>query len=373
MAGLGFEPHSPGQTGALAGIRVLDLSRVLGGPYCTQILGDHGADVLKIEPPGGDETRAWGPPFRDGTASYYLAVNRNKRTARLDLSTPQAQQAVLGLLSECDVVVENFRAGTMEKWGLGPQALQERFPRLVYCRVTGFGETGPMGGLPAYDTAVQAMVGLMSLNGPADGGPCRVGFPVIDLVTGMNAALGVMMALQERQRSGRGQYVEAALYDSGISLLHPYAGNYFLSGQPPARVGNAHSNIYPYDVFDTATVPIYLAVGNDMQFERLMRHLGRADVLDDPRFGANRSRSEHRAALRALLAGLFQALDGEPLAQALLDAGVPCSPVLTVEKVLAHPQTAERAMVARIGEHYAGLASPIKLGRTPASYRIAPA
>ncbi|MFQ1062508.1 CaiB/BaiF CoA transferase family protein [Bordetella trematum] len=364
-----FLPRAQPGSGALAGIRVLDLSRVLGGPYCTQILGDHGADVIKLEPPGGDETRTWGPPFQEGTASYYLGINRNKRCRRLDLSSPAGQQEVLRLLQDSDVLVENFRVGTMEKWGLGPQQLQARFPRLVYCRVTGFGEQGPLGGQVAYDTAIQAMVGLMSLNGHAESGPCRVGFPVVDLVTGMNAALGVMMALQERERSGRGQFVEAALYDSGVSLLHPYAANYFLTGAPPARVGNAHSNIYPYDVFETATVPLYLAVGNDGQFQRLADCLGLRELAEDARFASNEARSRHRQALRAALTQALAGHRGEDLAQALGRAGVPCSPILSVPEVLSHPQTAARGMVVNIGT-YTGLASPIKLDRTPASYRL---
>lgn len=372
MEKMDFLPRADGQPGALAGIRVLDLSRVLGGPFCTQILGDHGADVLKVEPPSGDETRTWGPPFQNGTASYYLGINRNKRNIALDLSTQTGQAEVLRLASQADVLVENFKAGTMERWGLDATALMNRFPRLVYCRVTGFGETGPLGGLPAYDTAMQALVGLMSLNGPPEGGPCRVGFPVIDMVTGLNAALGVMFALQERQHSGRGQVVEAALYDCGLSMLHPYAANYFLTGKAPVRVGNAHSNIYPYDVFETQTVPVYVAVGNDTQFSRLCRHLGREDIARDERFRTNGDRSGHRDALRVLLADLIRPADGDRLATDLMQAGVPCGPVLTVDQSLAQPQTAERDMVVKIGDDYTGLGSPIKLSRTPASYRIAP-
>ncbi|UUX97858.1 CaiB/BaiF CoA transferase family protein [Aquabacterium sp. J223] len=373
MATTDFLPRGTPQPGALAGIRVLDLSRVLGGPFCTQILGDHGADVVKVEPPSGDETRTWGPPFKDGTASYYIGINRNKRNRVVNLATAEGRSEVLALIAQCDVLVENFRAGTMERWGLDPASLQRRFPRLVYCRVTGFGDTGPLGGLPAYDTAVQAMVGLMSLNGPADGEPCRVGFPVIDMVTGLNAALGVMFALQERERSGKGQFVESALYDSGLSMLHPYAANYFLSGRTPARVGNAHSNIYPYDVFPTQSVALYLAVGNDVQFARLCAHLGQGELANDARFRSNSDRSRHRDALREVLAALILPGDGHRLALGLMAAGVPCGPVLTVDQALAHAQTAERGMVVAIGDTYTGLGSPIKLSRTPATYRIAPA
>ncbi|WP_066269958.1 CaiB/BaiF CoA transferase family protein [Hydrogenophaga palleronii] len=372
MASQAFLPRDAAQPGALAGIRVLDLSRVLGGPFCTQILGDHGADIIKVEPPKGDETRTWGPPFKEGTASYYIGINRNKRTMVVDLASRQGQAEVLALIAECDVLVENFRSGTMERWGLDPETLQRRFPRLVYCRVTGFGETGPLGGLPAYDTAMQALTGLMSLNGPSDGGPCRVGFPVIDMVTGLNAALGVMFALQERERSGTGQFVESALYDCGLSMLHPYASNYFLSGQAPARVGNAHSNIYPYDVFETQSVSVYLAVGNDGQFARLCGYLGQEELASDRRFRSNSDRSMHRDALRDVLTDLIRPFDGSRLAIELMKAGVPCGPVLTVDQALAHPQTAERGMVVEIGDGYTGIGSPIKLSRTPATYRIAP-
>jgi len=228
--------------GALAGIRVIDLSRVLGGPYCGQILADHGAEVLKIEPPQGDETRTWGPPFENGVASYYMGLNRNKTGMHLDLTQPEGRETLLGLLEGAD-------------------------PKLVHCRVSGFGADGPLGGLPGYDAAIQAMTGLMSVNGEVGSEPLRIGLPVVDMVTGLNAVIGVLLALQERQRSGRGQFVEAALYDCGLSLLHPHAANWFGDGRLPGRTGNAHPNIYPYDAFPTRTVPVFLAVGNDRQFQ----------------------------------------------------------------------------------------------------------
>ena len=252
--------------GSLEGLKVIDLSRVLGGPYCTQILADHGADVLKIEPPQGDETRGWGPPFDGhGTASYFLGLNRNKRGMTLDLTQAPQREALLALLEDADVLVENFKTGTLEKWGLGFDALHARFPRLVHCRVSGFGADGPKGGLPGYDAAIQAMVGLMSVNGETDangGGPVRIGVPVVDIATGLNAALGIMFALRERERSGQGQFVEAALYDCGLSLLHPHSANHLLDARiVPGRSGNAHPNICPYDTFATGSTPIFLAVG----------------------------------------------------------------------------------------------------------------
>ena len=359
--------------GSLAGVKVIDLSRVLGGPYCTQILADHGADVLKIEPPQGDETRGWGPPFdADGTASYFLGLNRNKRGATLDLSRPAQRAELLALLSDADVLVENFKTGTLEKWGLGFDVLHARFPRLVHCRVSGFGADGPLGGLPGYDAAIQALAGLMSVNGEAGGAPLRVGLPVVDMVTGLNAALGVLMALKERERSGLGQFVEASLYDCGLSLLHPHAANHLLDGRIPGRSGNAHPNIYPYDSFATGGEPIFLAVGNDRQFATLCKVIGLEALAGDARYTSNGLRSVNRAALKADLERLLARFECQPLADELVRAGVPCAPIQDVATALAAPHTAHREMVVSIGQHYRGVGSPIKLSRTPASNRLAP-
>lgn len=362
----------PSQPGALAGIRVLDLSRILGGPYCGQILGDHGADVLKVEPPGGDDTRTWGPPFRDGVASYYHGLNRNKRIQHLDLTTAEDRERLLALVVEADVLIENFKTGTMERWGIGQAGLSQRFPRLVWCRVTGFGSDGPLGALPGYDAAVQAMTGIMSINGEADGGPLRVGLPVVDMVTGMNAALGVLMALQERQRSGRGQLVEAALYDSGLALLHPHAANWFMDGRAPKRTGNAHPNIYPYDALRTGTDPVFVAVGNDRQFGAFCRVIGLPDLAAHADYATAGARSANRDALKAALEAQMAALDGRALVEDLMAAGVPAAPVLDVESALRHPHTAHRGMVVEMEGGWRGLGSPIKLDRTPASYRHVP-
>jgi crotonobetainyl-CoA:carnitine CoA-transferase CaiB-like acyl-CoA transferase len=358
--------------GALDGIKVIDLSRVLGGPYCTQILADHGADVLKVEPPQGDETRGWGPPFNaDGTASYFLGLNRNKRGTTMDLSQAVERELLFTLLQDADVLVENFKTGSMEKWGLGFDTLHARFPRLVHARVSGFGADGPKGGLPGYDAAIQALSGIMSINGEPDGQALRVGVPVVDVVTGLNAALGIMFALQERTRSGLGQFVEAALYDCGLSLLHPHAANHLLDGRPSVRSGNAHTNISPYDTFATATEPIFLAVGNDRQFATLCQHLGDANIARDPRFGSNADRYQHRVALKALIEQHLADKPCQTFADALVRAGVPCAPIQSVEAALADPHTQHRQMVVRTGDHV-GLASPIKLSRTPATYRLEP-
>lgn len=359
--------------GALEGIRVVDLSRVLGGPFSTQVLADHGASVIKVEPPGGDETRGWGPPFLGDTASYFLGLNRNKRGMALDLSQPRGRDVLLRLLEDADVLVENFKSGTMEKWGLGYEgALQARFPRLIYCRVSGFGETGPFGGLPGYDAVAQAMSGLMSVNGEKGGGPLRMGAPVIDMVTGLNAALGVLLALQERSVSGKGQLVESALYDSGVSLMHPHLPNYFLSGRSSAPSGNAHPNICPYDAYATATTPIFLAVGNDAQFAKLAALLGNPELAARREFKTNRDRLEHAALLRQEIEACTKTLDGVDLAQRLMDGGVPCGSIVNTATVAEHEHTRHREMVVEIGGDYKGVGSPIKLSRTQASYRTAP-
>ncbi|VWX61592.1 Carnitine dehydratase [Burkholderiales bacterium 8X] len=357
--------------GALHGIRVIDASRVLGGPYCGQILADHGADVLKIEPPQGDETRTWGPPFENGVASYYVGLNRNKRGLRLDLTTDDGRQQLLTLLEGADVLLENFKTGTLEKWGLGYEVLSRRHPRLIHCRVSGYGANGPLGGIPGYDAAIQALSGIMSVNGDAGGEPLRVGLPVVDMVTGLNAAIGILLALQERARSDKGQFVEAALFDSGLSLLHPHAANLFGGAGEPRRTGNAHPNIYPYDSFETRTTPVFLAVGNDRQFQQLCRFLGEPELAMRVEFATARDRSVNRAALRSELLRLLAAVDGASVVEPLSKAGVPCAPVLSVPEALALPHTAHREMIVEM-PGYKGIASPIKLSRTPATYRMPP-
>lgn len=357
--------------GSLANLRVIDASRVLGGPYAGQILADHGADVVKLEPPAGDETRGWGPPFLGDAASYFLGLNRNKRGIAVDLSHDMGRELLLALLEDADVLIENFKTGTMERWGLGHNELAKRFPRLVHCRVSGFGADGPMGGLPGYDAAIQALCGIMSVNGEAGGQPLRVGLPVVDMVTGLNATIGILMALNERATSGKGQFVETSLYDCGVSLLHPHLPNYYLSGKVAGTTGNAHPNICPYDTFATGTKPIFLAVGNNRQFATLCRMIGRPDLPEDARFVSNSQRNIHRDALKAELEAALAAFDCADLSERLIKAGVPCGAVRTIDQVIADPHTIHREMVVDIGD-YRGTGSPIKLSRTPASYRRAP-
>lgn len=359
------------RTGALAGVRVIDASRVLGGPFCGQILGDHGADVLKIEPPMGDETRGWGPPFAGDAASYFIGVNRNKRDVPIDVTQPLGQELLLRLLEDADVLIENFKIGTLEKWGLGGDELRRRFPRLVHCRISGFGADGPYGGQPGYDAAVQAMTGLMSVNGEPDGQPLRMGVPIIDMVTGMNGVIGILLALQERNRSGEGQFVEATLYDSGVSMLHPQLPNFYLNGKVPQRSGNRHPNICPYDAFETSTVPLFLAVGNNRQFATLCKVLGKPELGADERYATNALRNQHRDELRAELEALLARRDGQQLARELVAAGVPCGPVRTIDQVVADPHTHHRGMIVDIDD-YRGTGAPVKLSRTPATYRRRP-
>jgi crotonobetainyl-CoA:carnitine CoA-transferase CaiB-like acyl-CoA transferase len=365
-------------SGALAGIRVIDLTRVLGGPYCTQILGDYGAEVIKVEPPQGDETRDWGPPFDEGRdASYFIGVNRNKRSLGLDLSRPEGRDVLLRLLEGADALVENFKPGTMERWGLGyEEVLQARFPRLIHCRISGFGADGPMGGLPGYDAVIQAMVGMFSINGmPPDaqenGGPTRIGIPLVDLGTGLYAAIALLMALVERARSGRGQFIDTTLYDAGIALMHPHIPNYVLSGRVPALTGNAHPNISPYDKFPTRTVDVFLAVGNDRAFGRLCVELGAPELAGDPRFRTNGDRLRHRTELTVQLAALLVDQDGEELCKRLLAGGVPAGPVRDVAQVWADDHTRHRAMAAEI-DTYKGWGLPIKFSRTPGAIARTP-
>jgi crotonobetainyl-CoA:carnitine CoA-transferase CaiB-like acyl-CoA transferase len=359
--------------GALAGIRVIDLTRVLGGPYCTQMLGDHGAEVIKLEPPGGDETRGWGPPNRDedGAAAYFVGVNRNKQNIALDLTKPRGRDVLLRLLEDADVLVENFKAGTLERWGIGYETLKDRFPRLIHCRVSGFGADGPLGGRVGYDAVIQGMAGLMSVNGDVGSDPLRIGIPLVDLSTGLNAMIGILLALIERGRSGQGQFVEAALFDSAIALLHPHLANFFLSGNKPVRSGNAHPNVAPYDCFATRSVAIFLGVGNDGQFAKFCKIIGHPEWLEDARFASNMLRGRNRAALRAVIAPVLAELDGQVTADTLLEAGVPCGPVLEIDAVIDHPHTRHRRMVVE-QDGYRGFGTPVKLSRTPGAVRSVP-
>lgn len=357
--------------GALAGLRVIDLTRVLAGPYCTQILADHGAEVVKIEPPQGDETRSWGPPFKEGFSAYFSGANRNKRSLALDLGRPEGREVLLRLLEGADALIHNFKPGGMEKWGLGYEDLKERFPKLVYCHISGFGADGPLGGFPGYDAAVQAMTGLMSVNGAPGGGPMRLGSPMTDLGTGLYAAIAILMALIERQRSGLGQKLETTLYDCALTLAHPQAANTLMSGITPVSTGNGHPNIVPYDLFPTRTRPLYLAIGNNGQFAKFCAMVGLEETAKDPRFASNAERIRNRAALTEILRAHLKDFDAEELEPRLLAEGVPAGVARNLDEALEHPHTAHRGMLAE-REGYRGVATPVKLSRTPSETRRRP-
>ena len=362
----------PDSRQALAGLRVLDLSRVLAGPYCTQMLGDQGASVLKIEPPQGDETRLFGPPFVGDDAAYFMSINRNKQAISLDLNHAEARAVLLRLLEATDVLVENFLPGTMEKWGLGYEdVLAARFPRLIYCRITGFGLDGPLGGLPGYDAVLQAMSGLMSINGDAGGGATRIGIPLVDIVTGLHSAFGVLTALAERTRSGRGQLIDACLYDTAMSLLIPHAANWMASGKVPGRTGSGHPNISPYDKYTARDGEIFLGVANDGQFRKFSAAIGHPEWNEDARFRDGRARMANRAAMRAAIEDALGKFDSAPLCAQLMAAGVPAGPVQTVDQSVQHAHTAHRKMKVDI-DGAALLGLPIKLARTPGAVSKAP-
>ncbi len=360
------------KVGPLAGWKIIDLSRVLGGPYCTQLLGDLGAEVIKIEPPQGDETREWGPPYTDGEAAYFVGVNRNKKSLALDLAKPEGKAVLLRLLEGADALVENFKTGSLEKWGLGyHEVLAKKFPTLIHCRVTGFGGDGPLGGYPGYDAVLQAMCGLISVNGPPDAGGVRLGIPIVDIATGLFAVNAILAAAVERHKSGKGQSVEASLFDTGIALQHPHAANWFMSVKKPVLVGNAHTNIAPYDAFPTKTGGVYLSVGNDGQFLKLCQELGVPEMAKDPRFLTNSERLQNKAVLRDEIVRHLADKDAEPFCLKLLDAGIPAGPILDMKGILTHPHAKHRKMVLEQG-NYKGVGTAIKFSRTPASLRRTP-
>ncbi|MCD0497816.1 CoA transferase [Achromobacter sp. MY14] len=362
--------------GALEGIRVIDLSRVLAGPLCTQMLSDQGASVIKVEPPGGDETRALGPPVNaDGDAAYFTAVNRGKRAIGLDLSLPDGRDVLLRLLEQADVLVENFIPGTMAKWGLDYEAdLKPRFPQLIYCAISGFGEDGPLGGLPGYDAILQAMCGLMSVNGDAASGPTRIGIPIVDHLTGYTAQSGILLALYHRARTGQGQRVDVTLFDTALSLLVPHAANWMHTQRTPGLMGSAHPNIAPYDRFACRDGDIFLGVVNDRQFRKFCDYIGLAALLEDERYTSNRQRLQHRDALRAAIEGALRDRARDAVCHDLMRLGVPVGPVNSVPEAFEQAHTAHRGMrIDRDAYHGIGPATrlaeaPARVGRLPPAF-----
>ncbi len=383
---------------ALEGVKVLDLSRVLAGPWCTQTLADLGAEVIKIErptrpgAPGGDDTRGWGPPFlRDddggetGDAAYYLGANRNKRSVTIDIAVPEGADLVRTLADSVDVVVENFKVGDLKRRGLDAASLLARNPRLVYCSITGFGQTGPYRERACYDYAIQGMGGLMSVTGPSraeiaddapGGGPQKVGVAVADLFTGMYSTVAILAALRHRDRTGEGQAIDMALLDTQVAMLANLGAGYLVSGVAPQRAGNAHQNVVPYQVFEVADGHMILAVGNDGQFARYCAIAGCAELASDPRFLRNADRVRNRAALIPLLAERMKLRPRAAWLATLEAAKVPCGPINDLAEVFADPQVRERAMTVELPHPVAGavrlVGSPIKLAATPVRYRRPP-
>ena len=374
--------------GALSHLRVVDLSRVLAGPWASQILADMGADVIKIERPGsGDDTRGWGPPFlkdeagNDTTeAAYYLAANRGKKSLTLNIATPEAQAIIRELAKESDVFIENYKVGDMARYGLSYEALKDINPRLVYCSITGFGQTGPMADVAGYDFIVQGLGGLMSITGERDdlpgGGPQKVGIAAADIMTGLYSTIAILAAIEHRRISGEGQYIDMALLDVQVATIANMNMNYLCSGKVPTRQGNAHANIVPYQVFDAADGEIIIAVGNDTQFARLCRVLGCPELASDERYAKNAHRVRNRDILLPLLQARLSTGEVADWVRLLEPEGVPCGPVNSIAQTFANPQVMHRQMRIDLPHPLSGsvpsVANPIKFSDTPIQYRNAP-
>ncbi len=368
-------------TGALAGVRVLDLTRILAGPLCTQTLGDMGAEVIKVEPPGtGDDTRAWGPPFAateaGGESAYFLGINRNKRSMTLNMATQPGQEILAQLIRQCDVLVENFKAGTLEKWGFTNAWLKQHAPRVIRCSITGYGTDGPKGGLPGYDFILQAESGLMSITGETDGDPMKYGVAIVDITTGLLACNSILAALNARHRSGRGQHVEVSLYASGLFMLANVASNHLVSGKNARRLGNGHPNIVPYTAYPVKDGMIAVAVGNDAQFVKFAAALGHPEWPRDARFVRNQDRVLNREVIDGLIIAALKPFDAEGLIATLTAAGIPCGRINSVAQALSAPHTVACNMVETIKHPTAGdvkvLGMPFRFSDTPPAIRRAP-
>ncbi len=369
----------------LAGLRVLDLSRVLAGPWCTQLLADLGAEVIKIERPGaGDDTRHWGPPWheREGerVAAYFLSANRGKRSAAIDFAKPEGADLVRRLARDSDVVVENYKVGGLTRFGLDAASLRAANPRLIVASITGFGQDGPYAGRAGYDYIIQGMGGLMSITGQPDGepggGPMRVGVAVADLFTGLYTTVAILAALHRRNATGEGAHIDMALFDTQFGWLANQAQNYLVGGRAPGRTGNTHPNLVPYQVFATATKPMIVAVGNDGQFRRFAGVLGHAEWADDPRFARNRDRVANREALVTAIEAVLATTGADAWVPAIEAAGIPVGPVNSLDQAFADPQVAARGLVVELPHPVAGtvatVAQPMRFSKTPAAYRSAP-
>jgi len=363
--------------GALSGIKVLDLSRVLAGPYCTMILGDLGAEVIKLEAPGsGDDTRRWGPPFQEEVSAYYLCTNRNKKSIEIDLKSPDGLEKTKKLAREADIIIHNFKVGTMEKFGLDYETLSELNEKIIYCSITGFGETGPYKHMPGYDFIIQAMSGLMSITGTKDSGPQKMGVAIVDVLTGLYAAIGVQAALIEREKSGKGQKLDLSLYDASVSALVNIGSNYLMSERIPTRLGNEHANIVPYQTFATNDGEMVIAVGNDGQFQKLCDIIDQPELFQDARFRTNPSRVRHRIELVPILERAFLKQDTAYWKKKCDENSIPCGPIQNLKEVYEDPQLNARKMFIEMDHSTAGqiklIGSPLHLSRTPVAYRQQP-
>ncbi|MBZ5697579.1 MAG: CoA transferase [Acidobacteriia bacterium] len=363
--------------GALAGLRVLDLTRVLAGPFCTMILGDMGAEVVKVEQPGrGDDTRAWGPPFQGAESAYFLSVNRNKRGATLNLKDPRGQEILRALIRKSDVVIENFKSGTLDAWGCGHNFMEKEAPHVVHCTISGYGSSGPKATLPGYDFLLQAESGLMSITGEQNGDPMKLGVAIVDLCTGLYATIAILGALNARNHGSPGQRVEVSLYTTSLALLANVASNVLISGNPAGRYGNGHPNIVPYRTYRCLADDMALAVGNDLQFARFAAAVGHSEWVADARFARNRDRVENRAVLDGIIETTLASRTADEWIEILLAAEVPCSRINTVNEALAAPQTAATGMVIEVEHATAGifrsLGIPMIFSGTPTAVRRPP-
>ena len=371
------EQMSNPHPGPLDGIRVLDLTRVLAGPYCTMFLGDLGAEVVKVEQPGvGDDTRGWGPPFTGGESAYFLCVNRNKKSVTIDLKSKEGVALLRRLAERADVLIENFRPGTMERLGLGEKELRAVNPKLIYASLSGFGADGPMSDAPGYDLIVQAWGGLMSITGPADGEPSKVGVAIIDLVAGLMLGKSIAAALFAREKLGVGQKIDTSLLEAEVACLINVGSNYLVEGNIPRRWGNAHPSIVPYQSFKTADGYLVIGVASEGIWRRFCQAIGRAEWADDSRFEKNSNRVENRSLLIGLLAEIFLSRSTDEWLKLLNSAEVPCAPVQTVDQVFKAPQVLHREMLVQVEHPTAGTVRmagiPVKFSATPASVRLPP-
>jgi crotonobetainyl-CoA:carnitine CoA-transferase CaiB-like acyl-CoA transferase len=366
-------------SGPLRGLKIFDLTRVLAGPTCVQMLADMGAEVIKIEKPGaGDDTRGFAPPVMPGTgeSAYFAGVNRNKKSVTLDIATPEGQEIAKKLIAQCDILVENFKVGALAKYGLGYAQLHEKHPGLIYCSITGFGQTGPYAKRPGYDSLIQAMGGIMSLTGAPDGEPQKVGVPVADLFAGLYGCIGVLAALRHKEQTGAGQLVDIGMLDTHVAWLANQGMNFLATGQNPTRLGNQHPNIVPYQVFATADGHMVLSIGNDATFAKFCKNFGIEPLLADPRFATNAARVGNRQLVTDTLAETMRTQTTGWWIKRLEALQIGCGPINTLDQVFSDPQVVARGNVIEM-EHVSGtpmklIANPVRLSETPADYRLAP-